>query len=49
VRHLRPRGLIPIFGASSVVLDVLNGQRSNGKTHARNLAEFFHAPKSPFI
>jgi HTH-type transcriptional regulator/antitoxin HigA len=49
VRHLRQRDLIPIFGASSVVSNVLNGKRSISKAHARKLAEFFHVPVSLFI
>lgn len=49
VRQLRQRDLIPIFGASSVVSDVLNGKRSISKNHARKLAEFFHVPVSLFI
>ena len=49
VRLLRQRDLIPVFGASSVVSDVLNGKRSISKTHARKLAEFFKVPVSLFI
>jgi HTH-type transcriptional regulator/antitoxin HigA len=49
VRNLRQRDLIPIFGASSVASDVLNGKRGISKTHARKLAEFFHVPVSLFI
>ena len=49
VRQLRQRDLIPIFGASSVISDVLNGKRSISKNHARKLAEFFHVPVSLFI
>ena len=49
VRQLRQRDLVPIFGASSVVSDVLNGKRSISKNHARKLAEFFHVPVSLFI
>ncbi|MGO9274521.1 MAG: helix-turn-helix domain-containing protein [Terriglobia bacterium] len=49
VRQLRQRDLIPVFGASSVVSDVLNGKRSISKNHARKLAEFFHVPVSLFI
>jgi HTH-type transcriptional regulator/antitoxin HigA len=49
VRNLRQRDMIPIFGASSVASDVLNGKRAIGKTHARKLAEFFHLPVSLFI
>ena len=48
-RNLRQRDLIPIFGASSVVSDVINGKRSISKNHARKLAEFFHVPVSMFI
>ena len=48
-RNLRQRDLIPIFGASSVVSDVINGKRSISKNHARKLAEFFHVPVSLFI
>ena len=49
VRNLRQRDLIPIFGASSVVSNVLTGKRSISKAHARKLAEFFHVPVSLFI
>ena|ERR1041384_1829140 len=48
-RSLRQRDLIPVFGSSSVVSDVLNGKRSISKTHARKLAECFHVPASLFI
>jgi len=48
-RDLRQRDLIPIFGASSVVSDVLNGKRGISKAHARKLADFFHAPLTLFI
>jgi len=48
-RRLRQRDLIPVFGSSSVVSDVLNKKRSISKTHARRLAEFFHVPASLFI
>src|SRR5664279_5126114 len=49
VRNLRQRDLIPIFGASSVVSDVINGKRSISKNHARKLAAYFHVPVSMFI
>ena len=49
VRQLRQRDLIPVFGASSVVSDVMNGKRSISKTHARKLADFFKVPVSLFI
>jgi HTH-type transcriptional regulator / antitoxin HigA len=48
-RGLRQRDLIPVFGASSVVSDVLNGKRSISKTHARKLAETLHVPVSIFV
>ena len=48
-RGYRQRDLIPVFGSSSVVSDVLNGKRSISKAHARKLAEFFHVPGSLFI
>src|ERR1019366_9386910 len=44
VHQLRQRDLIPIFGASSTVSDVLNGKRGIGKNHARKLAEAYHVP-----
>jgi HTH-type transcriptional regulator/antitoxin HigA len=46
---IRQRDLIPVFGSSSVVSDVLNGKRSISKAHARKLAEYFHVPASLFI
>ncbi len=48
-RGLRQRDLIPLFGSSSVVSDVLNGKRHVSKAHVRKLAEFFHVPASLFI
>lgn len=48
-RSLRQRDLIPVFGSSSVVSDVLGGKRSISKTHARKLAEFFHVTPSLFL
>lgn len=48
-RGLRQRDLIPVFGSSSVVSDVLNGKRSISKAHARKLAESFHVPVGLFI
>ena len=48
-REIRQRDLIPVFGSSSVVSEVLNGKRSISKTHARKLAEYFHVPASLFI
>ena len=48
-RGIRQRDLIPVFGSSSVVSDVINGKRSISKAHARKLAEHFHVPASLFI
>ncbi len=48
-RGIRQRDLIPVFGSSSVVSDVLNEKRSISKTHARKLADYFHVPVSLFI
>jgi HTH-type transcriptional regulator/antitoxin HigA len=48
-RGLRQRDLIPVFGASSVVSDVLSGKRSISKTHARKLAERFNVAAGLFI
>jgi HTH-type transcriptional regulator/antitoxin HigA len=48
-RGIRQRDLIPVFGSSSVVSDVLNGKRSISKAHARKLAEHFHVPAGLFI
>ena len=48
-RAIRQRDLIPVFGSSSVVSDVLSEKRSISKAHARKLAEFFRVPVSLFI
>ena len=48
-RGIRQRDLIPVFGSSSVVSDVLSEKRSISKAHARKLAEFFRVPVSLFI
>jgi HTH-type transcriptional regulator / antitoxin HigA len=48
-RGLLQRDLIPVFGSSSVVSDVLGGKRSISKTHARKLADFFHVTPSLFL
>ena len=48
-RGLRQRDLIPVFGASSVVSDVIHGKRSISNAHARKLAAFFRAPIEIFI
>ena len=48
-RSLRQRDLIPVFGSSSVVSDVLNEKRSISKAHARKLSEFFRVPRGLFL
>jgi HTH-type transcriptional regulator/antitoxin HigA len=48
-RNLRQRDLIPVFGSSSTVSDVLSSKREISKTHARRLADFFHVPVGLFI
>jgi HTH-type transcriptional regulator/antitoxin HigA len=48
-RDIRQRDLIPVFGSSSVVSDVLSGKRSISKAHARKLAEFFHVSVGLFV
>ena len=48
-RDVRQRDLIPVFGSSSVVSDVLSGKRSISKAHARKLGEFFHVPVGLFV
>jgi HTH-type transcriptional regulator/antitoxin HigA len=48
-RNLRQRDLIPVFGASSVASDVVNGKRAISKAHARKLAEFFQVPADLFL
>jgi len=44
VRGLRQRDLIPMFGSSSVVSDVLNGKRSISKAHAASWRNSFTSP-----
>ena len=48
-RGLRQRDLIPVFGSSSVVSDVMNEKRSISKTHARKLGGFFRVSPALFI
>ena len=48
-RGLRQKDLIPVFGASSTISDVLHGKRAISKAHARKLAETYHVPVSLFI
>ena len=48
-RGLRQRDLVPAFGSSSGVSDVLSGKREISKQQARKLAEFFSVPAGLFI
>ena len=48
-RDARQRDLIPVFGSSSVVSDVLAGKRSISKSHAHKLADYFHVPVGIFV
>ena len=48
-RGIRQRDLVPVFGSSSVVSDVLSEKRSISKAHTLKLAEFFGVPVSLFI
>ena len=48
-RDLRQRDLIPVFGSSSVVSNVVNGKREISKTQARRLADLFGVPADLFI
>jgi HTH-type transcriptional regulator/antitoxin HigA len=48
-RDIRQRDLVPVFGSSSVVSNVLNGKRSISKAHARKLAGYFRVSASLFI
>lgn len=47
--NLRQRDLVPVFGSSSIVSDVLNGKRGISKSQAKKLAGFFHVPADLFI
>lgn len=48
-RGLRQRDLVPIFGSSSVVSDVIQGKRAVSKAQARRLGEFFRVSAEVFI
>jgi len=48
-RGIRQVDLIPVFGSSSTVSDVVNGKRAISKAHARKLAEFFRVPVGLFV
>ncbi len=48
-RGLKQADLVPVFGSSGYVSDVVNGRRGISKAHARGLAEFFHVAVELFI
>ena len=48
-RGLKQADLVPVFGSSGYVSDVVNGRRGISKAHARGLAEFFHVSADLFI
>jgi HTH-type transcriptional regulator/antitoxin HigA len=48
-RGLKQADLVPVFGSSGYVSDVVNGRRGISKAHAKRLAEFFHVSVELFI
>lgn len=48
-RGERQRDLVPVFGASGIASEVLNGKRAISKRHARLLAEHYGVSVSLFI
>jgi len=48
-RGLKQKDLLPIFGSSGTVSEVVNGKRSISKSQAKRLAEFFHVSVEVFI
>ncbi|HEU0175549.1 MAG TPA: transcriptional regulator [Blastocatellia bacterium] len=48
-RGLKQADLLPIFGSSSVVSEVLSGKRGVTKTQAKALARFFKLPVELFL
>ena len=48
-RGLRQADLIPVFGTSGRVSDVVRGKRSISKTQAKALGEFFHIEPGAFF
>jgi HTH-type transcriptional regulator / antitoxin HigA len=47
-RGLKQADLVPVFGSSGYVSDVVNGRRGISKAHAKRLAEFFHVSAELF-
>lgn len=48
-RQLKQADLIPVFGAVSIVSEVLRGKRALNLRHARKAADFFHVPVDLFV
>jgi HTH-type transcriptional regulator / antitoxin HigA len=48
-RGLRQVDLVPIFGSSGYVSDVVNGRRGISKAHAKKLAAFFKVGADLFL
>ena len=48
-RGLKQADLIPVFGSSGRVSDVVRGKRSISKTQAKALGEFFHIEPAAFF
>jgi HTH-type transcriptional regulator / antitoxin HigA len=46
---LRPKDLVPIFKAESIVSEVLSGQRNFTVNHIQQLAKFFHISPAAFF
>ena len=48
-RQLRQKDLVPVFGAESIVSEVLSGKRELQAKHIEGLADFFHISPAAFF
>ena len=48
-RQLRQKDLVPVFGAESIVSEVLSGKRELQAKHIERLADFFHISPAAFF
>jgi len=48
-RGLKQKDLLPIFGSSGTISEVVSGKRGISKAQAKKLAEFFHVSAEVFI
>jgi len=48
-RQLKQAGLLPVFGAVSVVSELLNGKRQINAKQARKLANYFQISTGVFV